>query len=806
MAANHGRFIVMNSPFQNLAAAMAVFLLATIPVRGATPNPDFTKGEAIPAGATHTYNLGATGLRGWMHSEGLETTAARQIVVTEVAKGSPADGVIKVGDVFLGVSGKRFARDPRFELGIALTLAEAGDGALPLTVWREGKTTEISVPLMPLGRYSTTSPFDCPKSDRILDLGCKALAARMKHDGYERAQNAITRSLNALALLASGKPEYLPLVRREAEWAAGFFANGMEVWWNAHVIMLLAEYQIATGDKAFAAGLQRLALASARGQSIVGSWSHGFAGPDGRLGGYGMLNAAGVPLLVSILMAREAGVTGPDIDTAIERGARMIRFHTGKGCVPYGDHTPWAETHDDNGKAAMAAVAFNFMKEQESTEFFTRMSVAGHGPERDTGHTGNFTSLLWAMPAVSLAGPQATGGWMGEFGSWYFDLTRAWDFRFTHPGPPAEKPDAYGNWDATGSYLLAYAMGKQKILLTGKQPRVLEPFDAATVASLLRDGRGWSNHNRHSYYDSFNEGQLIERLGSWSPVVRQRAATALLRKTGNGGPFPLDALIAMLDSPSLQARYGACHALELGGTRSAPAASKLIALLDHEDLWLRCVAANALSRMGEAGLAALPRMLEGIAKGPGPDDPRGMEQRYLSFAVFDRMLRNSAAPADRAALKAAMLAGLRNEDGGTRSAVGNVYRLLDDEQVKQLLPAIREAIVTPSPSGVMFSEGIRMAGLELLATRRYQEGMQACVDHLTRQNPWASQDRILTILKLLEKYGAHAQAMVPQMLQIAAAMDQGEANFPHHLSKQKAQAIRDSVARINASTERPALN
>ena len=37
----------------------------------------------------------------------------------------------------------------------------------------------------------------------------------------------------------------------------------------------------------------------AEGQSIVGSWGHGFANPDGRLGGYGMMNAPGVPLTIS---------------------------------------------------------------------------------------------------------------------------------------------------------------------------------------------------------------------------------------------------------------------------------------------------------------------------------------------------------------------------------------------------------------------------------------------------------------------------------------------------------------------------
>ena len=91
-------------------AVLAIF--ATLgPVFGAPkamPNPDFTKGEKIPEGAKHDWNLGATGLRGWMFCDKMDTTVARQIAITKVAKGSPADGIVAVGDVILGVGGKRF--------------------------------------------------------------------------------------------------------------------------------------------------------------------------------------------------------------------------------------------------------------------------------------------------------------------------------------------------------------------------------------------------------------------------------------------------------------------------------------------------------------------------------------------------------------------------------------------------------------------------------------------------------------------------------------------------------------------------
>lgn len=245
--------------------------------------PDFTKGGTIPEQAKHDRNLGATGLRGWMFIHNLETSQARQIAVTQVAPGSPADGKLVVGDVILGVAGQRFSFDPRVEFGKALTIAEsdAGKGKLTLSIWRGGKEEEVVLELKVLGNYSRTAAYDCPKSARILQEGCKALASRMQREDYPKGQNAITRPLNALALLATGNPEYLPLIRRECEWASQQVSDS--AWWNSFPVMLLAEYKLATGDVSYCAGMNRIALEVAKGQSLVGSWGHNFALPNGLL-------------------------------------------------------------------------------------------------------------------------------------------------------------------------------------------------------------------------------------------------------------------------------------------------------------------------------------------------------------------------------------------------------------------------------------------------------------------------------------------------------------------------------------------
>lgn len=765
-------------------------------------------GSSFAVGAEHDWNLGPTGLRGWMHCDKMVTTGAREISITRVEAGAPADGLFLVGDTILGVGGKSFSFDPRTEFGKAVTEAEseASGGKLILTRERDGQTQDVVVQLPVLGSYSDTAPFDCPKSKRLLEQGCKALAVRMADPAYSKnsSLDPIPRCLNALALLASGDSEYLPLIRKEAEWAANFTNEGMATWYYGYVMMFLSEYKIATGDDSVMPGLTRLALEAAHGQSAVGSWGHKFARPDGRLYGYGMMNSPGLPLTISLVMAREAGVKHPALDLAIERSARLLRFYIGKGAIPYGDHHPWIETHEDNGKCGMAAVLFNLLGESNGAEFFSRMSVASHGPERDCGHTGNFFNMLWAMPGVAQSGPNATGAWMNEFGEWYFDLARGADGNFHHQGPPEPEEDSYAGWDCTGGYLLAYAMPLKKIYLTGKtKPGSVAQLDAAAAQSLIVDGGGWNNKDRNSFYDALSDEQLLERLGNWSPVVRERAAMALGRRKN----APVTPLVEMLDSSSLDARYGACQGLIFLRGRGAPAVDALQKTLTHPDLWLRIKAAEALAAIGAPATKAVPQLLELLAKVDVKNDPRGMQQRYLSFALFERdgMLGRSLEGVDRPALYKAVRAGLKNEDGRARGSIGSVYRHLSLEEIKPLLPAIHEAILQPAPSGEMFADEIRVEGLRLLSQHHIEEGMKALVIYTRDQNPWASEIRTPELMKILLTYGTHAKVVIPELTRIAHYFEQEEKDFPPALMRMKAKSVRETITAIESSTDSPKL-
>ena len=452
----------------------------------------------------------------------------------------------------------------------------------------------------------------------------------------------------------------------------------------------------------------------------------------------------------------------------------------------------------------MASVLFHLLGEPAGTEFFSRMSLASHGPERDTGHTGNFFNMIWAIPGVAHSGPQATGAWMEEFGAWYFDLARRPDGSFFHQGPPEPRNDSYAGWDCTGAYLLAYAMPLKKIYLTGKRASAVPQLDSDAAQSVILDGRGWNNKDRDTVHEAMSDERLLERLQNWSPVVRERAAIAMGRRK----EAPVERVIAMLAAPDLEARYGACQALIFLRSRGAPAVAALRNTLQEDDLWLRVKAAEALAAIGAPAMEAVPQLLELLTRDDSEKDPRGMQQRYLTFALFDTrdgMLGRSLEGVDREALYRAVRAGLKNQDGRARGSLGSVYKHLSLEEIRPLLPAVLQAITDPAPSGEMFADSIRVEGLRLLAEHHIEEGIGALVHYTRDQNPWASQKRTPELMTILLSYGSHAKVVLPELEKLAHYFEKEEQDFPPKLMLEKATSVRDTIRAIEASTEAPPL-
>ena len=233
----------------------------------------------------------------------------------------------------------------------------------------------------------------------------------------------------------------------------------------------------------------------------------------------------------------------------------------------------------------------------------------------------------------------------------------------------------------------------------------------------------------------------------------------------------------------------------------------------EQDLWLRIKAADALASIGLPARQAVPQLLELLTQVDKENDPRGMQQRYLSFALFDEggehaagMLSRSLDGVDREAIYTAVRAGLKNQDGRARGSIGSVYRNLSAEDIKPLLPAIYQAVIEPAPSGEMFADSIRVEGLRLLAKHRIKEGIGACVTYTREQNPWDSQERTPVLMKILLSYGTHAKSVIPELKKIADYFEKDEKDFPRNLMIMKAKCVRETIRAIEAATESPELS
>jgi hypothetical protein len=331
-----------------IVAALAATSIVPAAEPSRTP-PDLTQGNTVDR--TLTYNLGATGLRGWIYTrpvrqfdlerlQGRTTTPSRQILVTHVGAKSPADGVMKVNDVILGAGDKLFTDDARKSIAVAIQEAEkeSNNGILKLNIWRAGKAEDVQLKLRVMGTYSDTAPYNCPKSKRIFEEACKVLEK-------EPLEASWCGVVNGLALLATGKAEYLPRVQEFARKVGPTtlkleLKDGMVIWDWGYRNIFLCEYYLLTGDKEVLHAINEYTVTLAKGQSMYGTFGHGISRltPDGKLHGsippYGPVNMAGLPGNLAIVLGRKCGVKDPEVDPAIERASKFFGYFVDKGAIP----------------------------------------------------------------------------------------------------------------------------------------------------------------------------------------------------------------------------------------------------------------------------------------------------------------------------------------------------------------------------------------------------------------------------------------------------------------------------------------
>lgn len=392
--------------------------------------------------------LGSTGLRVGFFGPNLYVNFA--------LKGSPADGKIKAGDLIYSVNGATFGDEPLRDVAEAITRAEseAGQGKITFGVHRDGRNADVQLDLEVLGTYSSTSPFDCPKTDRIVANAEAFLAER---GGVMPGKHPAFQFADALLLLGAGSPEYQGLVRRyvyarmagwdPAERIDPVNRQGIiQPWGPSAEALLVGEYYLATGDKNVLPflkhccdrlGATQLKYATRptpwpsalKGQ--VGGWRHNLYGGQT----YGTMPCVGIPATLGFMFAKEAGV---EYDLAIYDRAVKWFIHNGVkvGKVGYGFHaepvtTPMTIDPDklksgmfftNNGAISGGAVLFDLLGDASTSHRCSFLSVYAYNNTHE-GHGGNFWNNFWTPLGARVHGAKSFQTFM-KGNRWYQELQR----------------------------------------------------------------------------------------------------------------------------------------------------------------------------------------------------------------------------------------------------------------------------------------------------------------------------------------------------------------------------------------------
>ena len=788
--------------------------------------PDLTRDR--PENRNFTYNLGPTGMRGWIFTKpadfidscnGRTTTLSRQILVTHVGVKSPAEGVMAVDDVILGVGGKLFTDDARKSMGAAITEAEKYEqrGVLKLTRWRKGKTEEVSLKLRVIGGYSATAPYACPKSKLIFEDACTALSK-------ERLTPTWHGAVSGLALLATGDAKYLPKVKALAHEIVPQamkleLRSGMVIWDWSYKNVFLCEYYQVTRDRGVLPAIKNFTTYLAQGQSLYGTFGHGISQrtEDGKLHGsvppYGPVNSAGLIANMAIVMGKRCGIADPEVDAAIDRATKFFAYFVDKGAVPYGEHMPWA-CHENNGKNAMAAVMFAVTNNKPvETKYYAKMVTASF-QNREYGHTGQGFSYLWGALGAAAGGWQSAAAFFHE-AAWHFDLVRRCDGSFTYDGGEqygAGKTDddtyfgksGYYDLSPDATYVLTYSLPFRRLWITGKDAGPQNLLSTSDVKEAVASG--------HFYEDRKTKtiAELLVAMGDWSPVVRGMASMELAARPEAQGM--VSDLIAMAGGENAWKRQSACEAL--GAIKNPKALPVLVRSLTHPDRWLRVKAAEALKNMGAEAMPMIADMLKALVSTAEPslpvrwEDPVQLTQGQLAAALFGGLLNRSIEGIDTTLLYAAIKAVAQNADGMARATLVNTLaEKLTLQDVTALGPDILKAVKVRCPADTMFGNEIRMAGLVALTKYRFKEGIDAGIVLAKTQGGHGSESRTGKIMKLIVGYGKAAQPAIPHLKELIEDLNEQVRNndFPADFNKARVGDVEDAIKAIQASTTQPDL-
>jgi len=401
--------------------------------------------------------------------------------VRNVENGSPAEatGKFKAGQTIETINGHKLRDiDPRIQLGGIITQAEATDGKVRFMI-RDAQETaaqEVVVAIPVLGAYSKTWPLNCPKSDKIVRNMADYLARTGNHAGFGY-------DLGLLFMLSTGEEKDLEVARGWVREVVAKTKDSPQIntapWFAGWSGIGLCEYYLRSGDDSVLPVIEKLADYLKRTMYNNG-WSCRGAVEFNYYSG-GLMYAAGVHCLTTLLLAKECGVKVDEY--TLQASLRQFYRFAGHGNTPYGNHLP-ESGFVDNGKVgglafAMAAAASLTPEGEDSTYAKARDISAVKGFYSTSwmlhGHTGGGIGEIWRSAAMGLMVDKTPRKYREFMDNrmWHYELSRRYDGSFGILG--GERYDADGAWG--NAYPLTYTIPRKTLRISGaKSTKFSKPY------------------------------------------------------------------------------------------------------------------------------------------------------------------------------------------------------------------------------------------------------------------------------------------------------------------------------------------
>ena len=370
-------------------------------------------------GEIHDFPLGV------LSATGRLADGETSILIKDVGKnGIAARSGIQVGDRILAINGttpKAFSMKtdaglsgPQDVLGRTLDATCASNQPRLQLKVRRGKTTlnlKLQLPRSPA--FASSFPYNCAKSRTYLQSIAKHLEEIQRKDGSWRPgvggdADIYTGAFCTLTLLASNQKAHLPAIRR----AIDFIRKksivkinpkdprvGPKNWQTATTAILLAEYQLATGDKTYFPDLKKSCGLLQSRVTERGTMGHHFAIPYNG-GGLVIINTQ------AHLAWALASKCGYKIDRdAWDRSLKEVKasIHKKTGAIGYSSRAPGSP--DIPARTGAMATALSLLEmEPKLTRQFAEALIEHQGRMRHA-HAMSSIGLIYGIPSIQQPKP-----------------------------------------------------------------------------------------------------------------------------------------------------------------------------------------------------------------------------------------------------------------------------------------------------------------------------------------------------------------------------------------------------------------